>query len=226
MKGRIESKGVASEKIVLVPPWAHDDQVRFDPVGREEFRAIHKLSDKFVVMYSGNHSPCHPLDTLLRAAEGLVDNENIVFCFVGGGSEFWKVQERRRNRGMHNVVCIPYQPIERLAASLSAADLQAVIVGNEYVGIVHPCKIYNVLAANRTFLYIGPEESHVRDIIRQDGRQAYISAHGDVDGVVANILNAMRRNETARPATVEFAKQFSKAVLIPKMISVIEESRA
>jgi colanic acid biosynthesis glycosyl transferase WcaI len=223
MKERIERKGIFAQKIALVPPWSHDDQVRFDPAGREEFRALHQLSDKFVVMYSGNHSPCHPLETLLQAAERLVDHKYIMFCFIGGGSEFHKVQERSRNRGMHNVICIPYQPIERLSASLSAADLQVVIVGNQYVGTVHPCKIYNVLAANRPFLYIGPAESHVRDIIRRDATHAYISSHGDVESVMANILSAVRRNATSSSSTVEVAKRFSKEVLIPQMIRVIEE---
>ena len=70
MKDRIEAKGIETEKIRVVPPWAHDDHVGFDSVGREEFRKLHGLSNKFVVMYSGNHSPCHPLDTLLEAADG------------------------------------------------------------------------------------------------------------------------------------------------------------
>ena len=225
MKARIEAKGIPAEKVLLVPPWSHDDHVRFDPGGREEFRAIYKLSRRFVVMYSGNHSPCHPLETLLQAAERLADHEDVAFCFIGGGSEFRKVQERARDRGMRNVLCLPYQPIEKLSASLSAADLHVVVMGNKYVGIVHPCKIYNVLAANRAFLYIGPTESHVRDIIRQAGPEAYISAHGDVDGVVANILHAMRCGITVSPATAELGKRFSKELLIPQMICAIERSR-
>ena len=224
MKDRIQAKGIPAEEVLVVPPWSHDDRVRFDPAGREEFRAIHNLSRRFVVMYSGNHSPCHPLETLLQAAERLADHEDIAFCFVGGGSEFRKVQERARDRGMRNVLCLPYQPIEKLSASLSEADLQVVVMGNEYVGIVHPCKIYNVLAANRAFLYIGPTESHVPDIIRQDGREAYVSAHGDVDGVVANILHAMRCGITIAPATAELGKRFSKELLIPQMVCAIEQS--
>src|SRR5258708_15100654 len=123
MKDRIRAKGIPAEKILIVPPWSHDDCVKFDPAGREEFRAIHKLSHKFVVMYSGNHSLCHPLETLLQAAERLAENEDVAFCFIGGGSEFVKVKERARNHGLRNVVCIPYQPIEKLSGSLSAADL-------------------------------------------------------------------------------------------------------
>ena len=225
MKDRIEAKGIPADKVLVVPPWSHDDRVGFDPAGREEFRAIHMLSRKFVVMYSGNHSPCHPLETLLQAAERLADYEDIVFCFIGGGSEFRKVQERARDHGMRNVLCLPYQPIEKLSASLSAADLHVVVMGEKYVGIVHPCKIYNVLAANRAFLYIGPTESHVQDIILQAGPEAYVCAHGDVDGVVANILHAMRCGTTVSPTTAELGERFSKELLIPQMIYAIEQSR-
>jgi glycosyltransferase involved in cell wall biosynthesis len=224
MKDRIEAKGIEPQKIVVVPPWAHDDHVRFDLVGREEFRKLHKFSDKFVVMYSGNHSPCHPLDTLLEAAERLADRDEIAFCFVGGGSEFKKVQERVQDRRLPNVLCLPYQPFERLSASLSAADLHVVVMGDKYVGIVHPCKVYNVLAVGIPFLYIGPIESHVHDIISQAGSGAYAAAHGDVDTVTANILRAMRTTAGASLWPPQVSQGFSRDVLIRKLIRVIEQS--
>ena len=121
------------------------------------------------------------------------------------------------------MLCLLYQPIEKLSASLSAADLHVVVMGDKYVGIVHPCKIYNVLAASRPFLYIGPAESHVRDIIRQAGPDAYVSAHGDVDGVVTNILRAMRSQGPVSLETVKLGKRFSKELLIPQMICAIEQ---
>jgi colanic acid biosynthesis glycosyl transferase WcaI len=222
MKDRIRAKGIPAEKVVVVPPWSHDDRVRFDPAGREEFRGLYKLSRRFVVMYSGNHSPCHPLETLLQAAERLAENEDVVFCFVGGGSEFGKVKERARNRGLRNVLCLPYRPIEKLAGSLSAADLHVVVMGDQYVGIVHPCKIYNVLAVKKPFLYIGPNESHVTDIIGRSS--AYVSTHGDVEGVVANILRAMRNTGLASPRGSEVETLFSEKRLVPQMISAIEQS--
>jgi len=221
MKDRIEAKGIEPEKVVVVPPWAHDDHVRFDSEGREEFRKFHGLSNKFVVMYSGNHSPCHPLDTLLEAAERFADRDDIAFCFVGGGSEFLKVKERARILAMRNVLCLPYQPVEKLSGSLSAADLHAVVMGDKYVGIVHPCKIYNILAVKKPFLYIGPNESHVTDIIGQN--DPYVSSHGDVEGVVANILRAMRNATFEVPRLIEGEKLFSKDRLVPLMIQVIEQ---
>ena len=224
MKDRIEAKGIETEKIRVVPPWAHDDHVGFDSVGREEFRKLHGLSNKFVVMYSGNHSPCHPLDTLLEAAERLADRDEIAFCFVGGGIEFKRVQARVRDRSLPNVHCLPYQPFDKLSASLSAADLHVVVMGDRYVGIVHPCKVYNVLAVGAPLLYIGPVESHVNDIIRQASLGAYSAVHDDVDAVTANILRAMRSTADISPRPSQLSHNFSSDVLIRKLIAVIEQA--
>ena len=60
------------------------------------------------------------------------------------------------SRGLRNVLCLPYQPIEKLSGSLSAADLHVVVMGDQYVGIVHPCKIYNVLAVGNHSYTSGP----------------------------------------------------------------------
>src|ERR1017187_10335465 len=121
MRDRIVAKEIALEKIAVIPPWSQDNDVRFDAVGREQFRKAHGLQDKFVVMYSGNHSPVHPLDTMMQAAEWLKDDPSIAFCFVGGGSEFKRVQKWAEAGKRANVLCLPYQPLSQLSASLSAA---------------------------------------------------------------------------------------------------------
>jgi colanic acid biosynthesis glycosyl transferase WcaI len=225
MKDRIRAKGIPAEKIMVIPPWSQDDCVKFDPAGREEFRAKFGLSHKFVVMYSGNHSPCHPLETLLQAAERLAEHTDIAFCFVGGGSEFKKVQAVVRDRNLPNVLCLPYQPLEKLAASLSAADLHVVVMGEQFVGIVHPCKIYNVMTVGTPLLYIGPTESHVHDLIEQATTGVYAASHGEVDSVMSNILSASRGTTGTSPWLPDVTEQFSKNVLTRQLVGLIEQSR-
>lgn len=211
MKERVLAKGIDAERITIVPPWSHDDAIEYSETGREAFRRRHGLSEKFVVMYSGNHSPCHPLDTLLGAARALETRSEIVFCFVGGGSEMVKVRES----GLTNVKCLPYQPLDELSNSLSAADLHVVVMGEKFVGIVHPCKVYNILAVGGPVLYIGPEPSHVTDIASQHGT-FFRTRHGEVEAVVAAILEA-RQIHSRKPAT-----SFSKQTLLPELIALIE----
>jgi len=211
MKERVVAKGVDPERVTIVPPWSHDDHVSYSEMGREAFRRQHGLTEKFVVMYSGNHSPCHPLDTLLGAARALEARSEIAFCFVGGGSEQVKVRES----ALSNVKCLPYQPLDELSSSLSAADLHVVVMGDEFVGIVHPCKVYNILCVGAPVLYIGPEPSHVTDIASQHGR-FFRARHGEVEGVVAAILEAMT-TPSRKPI-----RSFSKQTLLLELIALIE----
>ncbi len=225
MKDRIQAKGISADKVRVIPPWSHDDRIHFDPAGRHAFRARHGLEGKFVVMYSGNHSPCHPLDTLLHAALRLAHDPDIVFCFVGGGSEFTKLHSWARQRNAGNILSIPYQPLCELSASLSAADLHVVVMGNQMVGVVHPCKIYNILRVGAPFLYIGPPHSHITDIHTElpDSIPAYAAAHGDTDVVIGSILEAK-----AKPVTTTrmppFGDSFTKDCLVQKFITIIEAS--
>ena len=223
MRDRIRAKGIPAEKISVVPPWAHDDQVRFDAEARQRFRERHGLSGKFVVMYSGNHSPCHPLDALLAAAERLADHPEVVFLFVGGGSEFGKPLALER-RCVANVRCLPYQAQEELAGSLSAADLHVVVMGCAFVGIVHPCKVYNILAVGAPLLYIGPEESHVADMVAdfQGGNSVLVAGHGQVESIIRQILGATRNPHQDRCWASELARQFSRRALVPQMIRTID----
>src|SRR6185437_8393669 len=87
------------------------------------------------------------------------------FCFVGGGSEHDKVKTYAEANKLGNILCLPYQPLDQLASSLSAADLHAVVMGDAFTGIVHPCKIYNILEIGSPVLYVGPAISHVVDVI-------------------------------------------------------------
>ncbi len=225
MKSRIVAKGVRPELVSVLPPWAHDDLVVYDEQGREEWRREHDLAEAFVVMYSGNHSPCHPLQTLMEAARQLSVREDIVFLFVGGGSEQEKVRQFAATHGLTNTRTLPYQRAERLSASLSAADLHVVVMGDPFVGIVHPCKLYNILRIGSPFLYIGPKQSHVSEIAGQlnSSHPAYSAENGEARTVVEGILEELTASLERTPRTVpELAGSFSKQALLPQMISLLE----
>lgn len=235
-KQLIVAKGIPEDRVEVIAPWSHDDAARFDLEGREAFRRAHKVAEKFVVMYAGNHSPCHPLDTLMAAAKELHRREDVVFCFAGGGSEQNRVREFARSNQLTNVLCLPYQPTEQLSALLSAADLHVIVMGDKFAGIVHPSKIYNVLAIGSPFIYIGPTQSHLGEIIARigDSERAVHASHGEVDRVARIILDRADNFRTERAAnllvepvrrdsaTTPLAQEFSKSVLLPRLVAQVE----
>jgi len=227
MRDRIVAKGIPAERVAVIPPWAHDEAVHFDAEGRARFRAAHGLSDKFVVMYSGNHSPVHPLTTLLAAARALADDPRFVFCFVGGGSEQPKVKKFAEENRLKNIRCLPYQPLNELAGSLSAADLHTVVMGDPFVGMIHPCKIYNILTVGSPVLYIGPEPSHLADILASMGGSPHTArvAHGLPADVVAQIKRiATLGTRGDQELFARTAARFSVHTLRPQQVKLLEES--
>jgi glycosyltransferase involved in cell wall biosynthesis len=217
MARRIEEKGIPADKIVTLSPWSHDRMVRYDTEGRTRFRKEHGLDSGYVVMYSGNHSPCHPLTTLLEAARALRECDDIRFCFAGGGSEFDTVKQYARCHDLKNITTIPYQPLTELSALLSSADLHVVIMGDPFVGLVHPCKVYNIRALGIPFLYIGPAKSHISELA-----PAFAARHGDVAGVAGQIeRGAASRISRTSPPDRPF---HSHKVLVGRMVATLERT--
>jgi hypothetical protein len=227
MAARIEAKGIPAGLIHVDAPWSYEESVFFDSEGREAFRREHGLNGKFVVMYSGNHSPCHPLDTVLMAAEKLAKDPAIVFMFVGGGSEFPKVKAFAAGRGLPNIKCLPYQPLEKLSASLSAADLHLVVMGDPFAGIVHPCKVYNILLLGMPFLGICPAECHLADLAEKvaDRKYATCVRHGDVEAAMRHLEQAAAEPFAgSSPEVRALGLKFVNRILRPRFVRILESA--
>ena len=196
MAERVQRKLDVAEKTVVIPPWPHNDHSAQIDHASNPWRKKHVGDGRLVVMHSGNHSLAHPLDTVLQAALRLQDEEDLEFLFIGGGLGKRNIEaliERERPR---NIRSLPYQPLETLHYSLAAADVHIVSVGNDVVGISHPCKIYGAMAAGRPILLLGPPSCHATDILRNHNIGWHI-AHGDVNGAV-EILREIRHTPRER----------------------------
>ncbi len=224
MQSRIVAKGIDAAKIAVIPPWSHDEDLR--PVTHEQnpFRKQYHLENKTVVMYSGNHSICHPLDTILEAARMLKEDGRIAFLFIGGGARFKDVSEFKTKYGLTNIVQLAYQPRSEMKFSLSAADVHLVVMGEAMSGIVHPCKIYGILTVGRPFVYVGPAHSHVVDLIHE-GAAGYAVQHGEVQKLTAIIRQNQKASqvetEAMRVKNQTIAGRFSAKVLMQKMVGEI-----
>jgi glycosyltransferase involved in cell wall biosynthesis len=181
MAERVAKKGVdVRSKTAIMPPWPHEEEVHEIPHEQNPFRDKHNLQGKFVVMYSGNHSPANPLTTLLDAAKQLEGDDRLVFMFIGGGGGKKEIDDRIA-AGANNIRSLPYQPLNEIKYSLSAADLHVVSIGDGVVGIVHPCKAYGAMSVSRPIMLLGPDPCHVSDLIAGHGIGWHIR-HGDVEG--------------------------------------------
>ena len=174
------------------PPWPVIDKIYKGNKKDNPFRIQNNFGDKIVVMYSGNHSYVHPLDTLLESAKILKDNSKFLFVFIGEGVRKKDVSNFIKKNKLDNILQLPFQPRSNIHISLSSADIQVVIMGDNLVGYTHPNKIYGGLYIGRTILYIGPKKSHISDVIGQLTGNIIVE-HGNSKILVKKLLDFSKK---------------------------------
>lgn len=217
MADRLRPRADLEGKLSIMAPWPHEDHLAPVDQATNPFRLAHGLVGKRVIMYSGNHSPSNPLTTLLQAAVQMKDDPRVVFVFVGGGLGKKEVESTIAEHGLTNALSLPYQPLADLRFSLSAGDVHVVSLGEDMVGIIHPCKIYGAMAASRPVLYFGPRPSHVSDLLDQHGFGWHVD-HGDVAGARQALAEILATPDEKLAAMGEAGRAALEAGLSQKQI--------
>jgi glycosyltransferase involved in cell wall biosynthesis len=196
MAARLRAEGIATDKIEVIHNWSPVEMAppSAQPVSNP-LRAEWQLGQKFVVGYSGNFGRAHDFATVLDAAAMLRDLPDVHFLFVGAGAQRAWVEARVKELGLTNVSFQPYQPLDRLALSLTVPDLHLVTLKPELEGLIVPSKFYSVLAAGRPVLFVGDPESEIASIIgSQSCGQAFaVSAHTNLAAAIRNLASQLEK---------------------------------
>ncbi len=226
MADRILSKGVRPERVREVPVWSRKEEIF--PREREghPLREQLGLSDKFVVMYSGNLGLAHQFDEVIAAAEALKGREEIVFLFVGDGPRLKEVKAAAEARALANVRFMDYFPRESLHLSLSVADVHLITMRDCMTGIVVPGKLYGAMASGRPTLFVGPSHCESADTIRDSECGSTIPS-GRSDLVIAAIERLASEPETVaelgRNGRRAFLRNFERRFCCELWVDVVRD---
>ncbi len=229
MKERLVDQQADPESIDVIPVWSptreSDDARDPTPSSDNAYRKQWGIGDRTLVMYSGNFGLAHDVDTFLEAARALRNDDSIRFAFVGGGKRRPQVEAYVREHALENCVLAPYQPRERLAELLAAADVHLVTMVPKWSGLVVPSKFFGVAAAARPSLFVGPRSSEIARLIDEwdAGRRV---EPGDVEALVAALrelaADSNQRAEMGRRAAESARAHMSRAICVERLIALIE----
>jgi putative colanic acid biosynthesis glycosyltransferase WcaI len=151
-KKTLVAKGVAADKIAVVPVWLDPDEVR--PMNRDNpWRREHGIpTDSFVVLYAGTIGVVSGAAMVADAADLLRDREEILFLFVGEGEAKLAVEARVRELALTNIRFLPFQPRERLSEVQATADVGLVTLAPGRGRTSVPSKVLGYMAAGRPVL--------------------------------------------------------------------------
>ncbi len=228
MEEYLKQHGVKDRQIQVIHNWSSGSSVW--PVKSEdnELRAEWGLADKFVVGYSGNLGRAHDYETMIDAATLMENNDNVRFLYIGGGAHRESVEREVEKRGLRNVLFKPYQSRDRLAESLSVADLHVISLLPDLEGYIVPSKFYGILAVGRPTLYVGDPEGEIPLILDKwlCGTTVKIGDSESFAEYVTMLVADQNKCEKAGQRARElFTKYFDKKLAISKWVGVIESQQ-
>ena len=229
MSQRVNNKKNNIQNHLIIPPWPHEDHLIAKPNEKNSFRDKHNWGDKRIFMFSGNHSLVHPLDTFLQATKKFEGEQDFLMAFIGGGLGKGKVEKWILNNPKTPVTSLPYQPLTNLSQSLSTADIHLVSMGDDMIGCVHPCKIYDAMAIGKPILLLGNLDNHITEIL-EEYDIGWSVQHGDIETMVTTLryLRDVDKNilvEKGQNARKAIESKFSQKELLDKFCYLIERTQ-
>lgn len=144
---------------------------------------------------------------------------------VGSADPAFETDSTCENDSSPLIELLDYQPADRLAEVLSAADIAIISQAAGMAELSLPYKLYGILAAARPFVFIGPAESEIVDLCRETACGAHVSP-GDSAGLARTIAglreDEVLRAEMGRRGRALFESRFSSAVAAEQWVELIE----
>ena len=172
---------------VHINNWINEKEIVPLPEDNEKvvaFKEKYNLTDKFVIMYSGNIGLYYDLLEIEKIIKEFDRPEysDVVFAFVGQGTVLEDMKTYQVKENMKNIFFIPYQNKEDLVYSLNAGDVHFVVNAKGIKGVSVPSKLYGVMAAGKPVLGILEEGSEARLIVEEAGC-GVVADPGDYDAI-------------------------------------------
>ncbi len=133
------------------------------------------------------------------------DDDRVRFLIVGRGPRLAEVQAGAARRRLANVIFKPHQERGALTESLCVADVHLSVLQPRFEGLVHPSKLYGIMAAGRPTIFIGDAKGEAASIIAS-ARAGVCVRSGDASGL-ATAIRSMQSDEKSRLEMGEAARR-------------------
>jgi len=177
------------------------------------------------LLYSGNVGIGQDLGTVLRAAAGLDETEDVTVRIVGGGKALPQFRKLAAELGLANVRFSPPVPLCQLPDLLASGDIHVICQRPGTQGLLVPSKIYGTLAAGRPSIFIGPRDCEVGEIIR-DSESGFVVEPGDVEKATDALrylaTSATLREMMGRKGRAYYEHHFGRERSVSCIVEILE----
>jgi colanic acid biosynthesis glycosyl transferase WcaI len=153
IRNELVKRGLTEDHISVIYNWCDEENMK--PMERDETLVVqYGLSGNFIVMFAGNMGLLQGLETVLKAAELILQTHTkIKFVFVGGGVERERLKKTAEEGHLTNVLFLERQSPEAMGGILSLADVMLVHLQDRALfRMTIPSKVQAYMAAGKPVL--------------------------------------------------------------------------
>lgn len=181
MVNRCLAKGVAPEKLYLLPNWVDAETIYPLPTA-SPYRETLGLQCKFVLLYSGNLGRKQGLEVLPKLAFRLRRQADLHVVIAGDGA--YRPELVKQAEGLTNITFLPLQPVDRLNEFLNLADIHLLPQQAGAADLVMPSKLTGMMASGRPVIATAEQGTQLSAVL--NGRGITVKP-GDLDSLVAAV---------------------------------------
>jgi glycosyltransferase involved in cell wall biosynthesis len=217
-------RGIEEHKIDVITNGV--DLSRFKPIEKDnELVNKYDLKGKFVAGYIGTHGMAHALETLLYAAEKLIESQDsldIRIILLGDGASKSKLQQYARDKELNNVIFIDSVSKDEVARYWSILDVSIIHLKNtDLFKTVIPSKLFESMGMGIPILMGVQGES--AEIINYNHVGVCFEPE-NADNLVASLEKLYKNNnlyDSCSNACLITAESYDRKFLANKMLEII-----
>jgi glycosyltransferase involved in cell wall biosynthesis len=213
-----------ARQVELFPNGADPQMFQPDCSG-DDFRRLHHLEDRFVVLYAGAHGLSNDLGVVLEAARLLRDVPGIQIVLLGDGKEKSALMATATHNGLSNVTFLPPIPKNDMAEALAAADAcLAILKPIPLYATTFPNKVFDYMAAGRPVILA--IDGVIRQVVESGNAGVFVSPGDPL--ALAEAIRTMaelpdRGRSMGQAGRRKIVGEFSRADLARRLGLMLEE---
>ena len=210
MKKRL-SIYIDMNKIISIPNWSASNDLK--PIDKESniFINNNNLTNKFIVLYSGNIGISHNVEYIIEVAKNINNIKDIHFLIIGEGGKKKTLEDKVAEYNLENCTFLTWQNIDIMPYSLASADIAVITLNDETSIVAVPSKTYNLLAVGAPLLCIASEKTELYKLVSEYNNGKCFDKN-DIDKMskyILEVYNNLDLKNKLSKNSLEASKQFT-----------------
>jgi glycosyltransferase involved in cell wall biosynthesis len=186
----------------------------------------YNIKNNFVVGYVGTHGMAHGLSNVLKVAEKLKHEKNIVFLFVGAGADRENLVKLSSDHNLPNTLFLPMQPKQEMRSIWSLCDIALVhLKNNPAFSEVIPSKIFEAMSMGLPILLNMPD-GEARNIIEKEYAGIWVPPENPeaLSKSIKMLIEDKKLHKKMSQNCVAAAPKYSRSRQAQKMLDVFNKA--